>query len=145
MSKNNFLKYVRKKRRRFILKICIPTRDDNGIEGPVEQHFGKAPTYTIMDTETEDIQVIPNKSNHMGGVDLPPEYLHKNGVETMLCSGIGYKALNMFESYGVQVFVGAKGTVRETLVAWEKGLLKRATVENTCAGHGDELGYHHHS
>ncbi|MPM77536.1 hypothetical protein SDC9_124542 [bioreactor metagenome] len=125
------------------MKICVPTRDNSGIEGLVEQHFGKAPTYTIVNTETEEVQVIPNNSNHMGGIDLPPEYLHKNGVETMLCAGIGHKALNMFESYGIQVFVGAKVTVRETLVAWETGLLKKATSENICNEHGHELEHHH--
>ncbi|HIH74629.1 MAG TPA: dinitrogenase iron-molybdenum cofactor biosynthesis protein [Methanosarcina sp.] len=125
------------------MKICVPTQDNSGIEGPVEQHFGKAPTYTIMDTETGEIHVIPNESNHMGGAGLPPEYLFKNGVETMLCSGIGQKALHMFESYGVQVFVGAKGTVKETMTAWETGLLKRATVENTCSEHGHDHAHHH--
>lgn len=125
------------------MKICVPTQDNSGIEGSVEQHFGKAPTYTIMDTKKEEIYVISNESEHMGGVGLPPDYLYKSGVEMMLCAGIGHKALNMFESYGVQVYVGAKGTVRETLTAWEKGLLKKATIESACAEHGHEHGHHH--
>ncbi len=56
----------------------------------------------------------------------------------MLCGGIGHKALHMFESYGIRVFIGARGTVRETLAAWEAGLLKEATIENACAEHGHE-------
>lgn len=125
------------------MKVCVPTGDDSGIEGIVEQHFGKAPTYTIMDTDTGEVYVIPNESDHMGGVGLPPEYLHKNGVEIMLCAGLGYKALRMFESYGVRVFVGAKGTVKDTLTAWETGLLKSATSENVCAEHGHEHAHCH--
>lgn len=54
------------------MKIGIPTADNKGIEGNVEQHFGKGPTYTIKDTGTGDIYVIPNGSNHMGGISLPP-------------------------------------------------------------------------
>lgn len=46
------------------------------------------------------------------GVGLPPEYLHKNSIEIMLCE-VGHKTLRMFKSYGVLIFVGAKGTVRE--------------------------------
>ncbi|MGB9939869.1 hypothetical protein [Methanosarcina sp.] len=48
----------------------------------------------------------------------------------MLCGEVRNKPLRMFESYKVQVFVGAKGTVRETLVALETGLFKGATVAN---------------
>ncbi|MCQ1534167.1 dinitrogenase iron-molybdenum cofactor biosynthesis protein [Methanosarcina sp. KYL-1] len=121
------------------MKVCVPTRDNNGIEGIVEQHFGKAPTYTILDIDSREVSVIPNNSEHMGGVGLPPEYLFRNGVEIMLCAGLGYKALQMFESYGIRVFVGAGGTVRDTIEAWESGLLKDATSENTCVEHG-----HHH-
>ncbi len=125
------------------MKVCVPTRDDSGIEGIIEQHFGKAPTYTIMDTDTGEVYVIPNESNHMGGEILPPEYLHKNGVRIMICAGLGQKALLMFDSYRIQVFVGAKGTVKEALTAWKTGILKTATSENVCAGQGHEHECHH--
>lgn len=112
--------------------------DNKGIEGNVEHHFGKAATYTINDTDTGDLYVIANESDHMGGISPPPEFLHEKGVEIMLCAGLGNKALQMFESYGIQVFIGAKGTVKETLNAWENGLLKIATVKDACADHGHE-------
>lgn len=121
------------------MKVSIPTRDETGLDGLVEQHFGKAPTYTILDTENQEISVIPNTSEHMGGVGLPPEYLHQNGVDIMLCAGLGFKAVQMFESFGIQVFVGAGGTVRDTLSAWKAGQLQKATADNSCADHG-----HHH-
>ncbi len=127
------------------MKVCIPTKDNNGMSGAVEQHFGKAPTYTILDTDSGEVSVIPNTSEHMGGVDLPPEFLHKNGVEIMLCSGLGYKAVKMFESYGIDVFVGAGGTVQDTIDAWKAGQLCNASAENTCAEHGhDDSGHAHH-
>lgn len=128
------------------MKLNIPTRDGNGLDGIVEQHFGKAPTYTIIDTETEEVAVIPNVSEHMGGVGLPPEYLHQNGVDIMLCAGLGLKAVRMFESYGIKVFVGAGGTVKDTFEAWKAGKLQSATAENFCAEHGHEEHHeeHHH-
>lgn len=122
------------------MKVCVPTRDNNGMEGTVEQHFGKAPTYTILDTDSGEISVIPNTSEHMGGVDLPPEFLYKNGVEIMLCAGLGHRAVKIFESYGIDVFVGAGGTVQEAIEAWEAGQLNNASAENTCAEHE----HHHH-
>ncbi|WIM44224.1 NifB/NifX family molybdenum-iron cluster-binding protein [Methanosarcina mazei] len=121
------------------MKVCIPTKDNKGMDGTVEQHFGKAPSYTILDTETGEVSVIPNTSEHMGGVDLPPEFLRKNGVEIMLCGGLGYKAVKMFESCGISVFVGAGGTVQDTIEAWRAGQFNNASAENTCAEHE-----HHH-
>lgn len=121
------------------MKVCVPTRDENGMEGIVEQHFGKAPTYTILDTDSGEVSVIPNTSEHMGGVGLPPEYLHQQDVDVMLCAGLGMKAVQMFESYGIKVFVGAGGTAGDTFKAWEAGLLQGATAENSCKEHG-----HHH-
>lgn len=125
------------------MKVSIPTRDMNGLEGIVEQHFGKAPTYTIIDTESDQVTVIPNTSEHMGGIGLPPEYLYQNGVDIMLCGGLGFKAVNTFESYGIKVFVGAGGTVKDTFEAWKAGKLQNATAENSCTEHGQE-GHHHH-
>ncbi|MFZ2500132.1 NifB/NifX family molybdenum-iron cluster-binding protein [Methanosarcina sp.] len=125
------------------MKVSIPTRDENGMNGIVEQHFGKAPTYTIIDTETEEVTIIANDSEHTGGVGLPPEYLHKNGVDIMLCGGLGVKAVRMFESYGIKVFVGAGSTVRDTFEAWKAGKLQKATTENSCTEHEHE-GHHHH-
>ncbi|WP_440946805.1 NifB/NifX family molybdenum-iron cluster-binding protein [Methanosarcina sp. T3] len=124
------------------MKVCIPTRDNNGMEGAVEQHFGKAPTYTILDTDSGEVFVIPNTSDHMGGVDLPPELLRKNGVEIMLCGGLGYKAVKMFESCGIDVFVGAGGKVQDAIEAWKAGQLHNASAENTCAEH-DHHDHHH--
>jgi len=124
------------------MKVSIPTKDENGLDGIVEQHFGKAPTYTIIDTEINQVTVIPNTSEHMGGIGLPPEYLHQNGVDIMLCAGLGFKAVNMFESYGIKVFVGAGGTVRDTFEAWKVGKLQIACAENSCTEHGHEE--HHH-
>lgn len=73
------------------MKVCMPTGNDNVVEGIVKQYFGKAPTYTIMDTDKGNVYVIANESDHMGGVELPPEYLHKNSIEIMLCGGSGIK------------------------------------------------------
>lgn len=117
------------------MKVCIPTKDNNGMEGAVEQHFGKALTYTVLDTESGEVFVISNTSEHMGGVKLPPEILSKYGVETMICAGLGYKAVKMFESYGINVFVGAEGRVQDAVDAWKAGKLHSASAENTCAEH----------
>ena len=40
------------------MKVCIPTMGDRGMEETVGGHFGRVPTYTLVDTDS----VIPEES-----------------------------------------------------------------------------------
>ncbi len=111
-----------------------------GMDDMVGQHFGQVPNYTIVDTETKEVDVIENTSEHRGGIGLPPELLAKAGVHVMLCGGLGQKAVNMFASYDITVYVGASGTVQDALNAWEAGDLCLPDSQNVCQGHD----HHHH-
>ncbi|MHA1386469.1 MAG: NifB/NifX family molybdenum-iron cluster-binding protein, partial [Candidatus Helarchaeota archaeon] len=61
------------------MKVCIPTMGDKGLDEEVGAHFGRVPTYTIIDTETNNVEVVKNNSEHMGGVGLPAEILASLG------------------------------------------------------------------
>jgi len=139
------------------MKICIPSMGTAGLDEQVGEHFGRVPTYTVYDSETEEVTVMNNTSEHMGGVGLPAEILARKGINTMLCGGLGSRAVSLFEMSGVMVYIGARGTVRDAINAWKAGQLRAATNENACAehafrgegfgeGHGDghEHGHHHH-
>ncbi len=123
------------------MRVCIPTEGSGGLDAPVGEHFGRAPTYTIVDTETGEVEVLPNESEHMGGSGLPAELLAQAGVDVVLCAGLGWRAKALLEDYGMMVYVGAQGTAREALEAWEREQLQAATDEEICReckleGHG---------
>ncbi|MFH0816057.1 MAG: NifB/NifX family molybdenum-iron cluster-binding protein [Methanobacteriota archaeon] len=115
--------------------IGVPTNGDKGLDEQVGDHFGRVPTYTLVDTETNKVRVVRNTSEHMGGVGKPPEHLAKEGVNVLLCSGLGPRAITMFEGYGIEVYVGAQGTVRNTIELWKAKKLQVATDENACKEH----------
>lgn len=117
------------------MKIGVPTLGTRGLSEEVSPHFGRAPTFTIYDTETGTVEVVDNTSEHMGGVGKPPQLLMQRGAHTMLCSGLGPRAVHMFESYGIRVFVGASGTVQDSIDLWKEGILQEATDENACKMH----------
>ena len=117
------------------MKVCVPTVGYGGLEEHVGEHFGRVPTYTIFDTETNEVKVIENTSEHMGGSGYPPEILAREGVEIMLCSGLGRRAIGLFEQFGIMVYVGAMGTVRNALDMWKEGGLQPATDETACKKH----------
>ncbi len=117
------------------MKIGVPTLGKRGLFEQVSSHFGRAPTFTLYDTETGNVEVLDNISEHMGGRGKPPEILVKYNAGVMLCSGLGPRAIRMFESYGIRVFVGATGTVQDALNLWKRGALPEATDENACKMH----------
>ncbi len=117
------------------MKVCIPTVGYGGLEEHVGEHFGRVPTYTIFDTETNEVKVIENTSEHMGGSGYPPEILAREGVGIMLCSGLGRRAIGLFEQFGIMVYIGAMGTVRNALDRWKEGGLQPATDETACKKH----------
>ncbi|MFO7677002.1 MAG: NifB/NifX family molybdenum-iron cluster-binding protein, partial [Thermoplasmatota archaeon] len=49
------------------MKICVPTMGNKGLEENIGEHFGRVPTYTIVDVENNKVKVVQNTSEHMGG------------------------------------------------------------------------------
>ena len=131
-------------------KVCIPTASSGGWSDSVGEHFGRVPTYTIVDTETNEANVVPNSSEHAGGVGLPAEILTGLGIDVLLCRGAGRRALDILASKGIQVCVGISGTVRDAVDAWKAGGLSSATPGDACQqhafhDHGDHNAHHAHN
>ena len=117
------------------MKIAVPTISKKGFEDLIGQHFGRSPTYTIVDSESSAVKVVNNTSHHMGGSGYPPELLSKKGVKAILCSGMGSRALQMFKDAGIKVYVGAFGTVADAIESWRNGELQEADETHACTQH----------
>jgi predicted Fe-Mo cluster-binding NifX family protein len=129
------------------MRISVPSMGNRGMDEMVGEHFGRVPTYTIYDTETDNVEVISNTSEHMGGTGYPPELLANAGVNVMVCGGLGRRAIMMFEEMGIRVYVGASGTVRAAIEMFQAGSLAEATDENACQQHAfrsPDHGEHQH-
>jgi predicted Fe-Mo cluster-binding NifX family protein len=125
------------------MKICIPTNGDRGWEDTVGEHFGRVPSYTIIDLNTNEVNVIPNTSDHMGGQGHPPEIMAREGINAMVCRGLGRRAITMFEEFGIDVYIGASGTVKEAVDAFKQGKLQKADINDACGRHAFRDQHHH--
>lgn len=125
------------------MKVGIPSMGEKGLDEQVGQHFGRVTHYTIVNLDTDEVNVIQNTSHHMGGMLNPPEILKNEGVDIMLCSGLGRRAITLFEEIGIAVYIGASGNVRDAISAFKNGNLQQATLSDSCQEHtfGDR---HHH-
>ncbi|AEB67512.1 MULTISPECIES: NifB/NifX family molybdenum-iron cluster-binding protein [Methanothrix] len=117
------------------MKICVPTMGNSGLDEAICQHFGRAPTFTVVDLNDNEICVLPNVSEHMGGTGLPTETIFAEGVQVLIVGGLGPKAVMAFSEAGIDVFVGATGTVKDAIDDWREDVLSRASPDNACQDH----------
>ncbi len=116
------------------MKYAIPldNKDDkderNSIVG---QHFGHVPYFAIWDEETDTINVIENRSDHKGGVGLPMEFL-ADKCDVVLLKAAGARAVSLGAQLGLQVYMGANGSLKETIGFFKEGKLHKATQDDGC-------------
>jgi len=89
----------------------------------------------VVDLNSDEIRILPNVSEHMGGKGLPTETIFAEGVQVLIVGGLGPKAVMAFSQAGIDVFVGAAGTVKDAIDDWREDLLSRASQENACQEH----------
>ena len=117
------------------MKVCIPTMEKGGMDDELSDHFGGSPTFTIVDTGTKDVKVVPNQSEHFGGTGKAPEQIESTGATVVICRGIGPKAMIMLRDFGIDVYTGSTGNVRNAIELWSSGKLQKASIQNACQGH----------
>lgn len=116
-------------------RLCVPTAGPGGLDDRVGEHFGRVPTFTLVDSETQATEVLDNTSEHMGGAGLPADLLADAGVDVVLCQGMGRRAIQRLSERGVSVCTGVSGTVAEVVAAWAGGSLAKAGESDACTRH----------
>ena len=123
------------------MRICIPVLDDHGLDSQVCAHFGSAPGFMIVDTESRNCRVIRNRNQHHAhGMCQPLAALAGEAVDGIVVGGIGMGALTKLQAAGITVYRAVHPTVGETLAAFTAGSLASVDRNEACAGHG-----HHHA
>jgi predicted Fe-Mo cluster-binding NifX family protein len=118
------------------MKVCIPTMDDRGLEGLPSDHFGSAPFFTFIDTDSGEVEAVRNGgANHVHGSCRPLEFLGTRPVDAVVCRGIGRGALSKLQNGGLQVFITLEMSVEKTLGALKEGRLRQMTSDEACQGH----------
>jgi len=111
-----------------MVKIVIPTLDESG--GQLSAHFGRAPYFAwfeIRDGSVVERGVIPNDSEHFGGVGRPPERIARLGPDAVLSPGMGMRAIDMFQGMGIAVMQATGGTTEENVGLFIQGKLVELT------------------
>jgi predicted Fe-Mo cluster-binding NifX family protein len=121
-------------------RIALASEDGSGLEGILSAHFGRCPFYTFVNVEGGRIlesEVVKNPyfPNHEPGVI--PQYIHSQKANVMIAGGMGPRAIDFFNQFGIDVATGAQGKVREVVEAYLRGEIQGVVA---CEHHDHECG-----
>jgi len=107
-----------------VKKIALACEDNQGLDGQISQHFGRCPSYLIVDVEGNEVkksEVVENPyyTNHIPG--KVPQFIKEQGAQVMIAGGMGPKAIDMFSNFGIEVVTGAIGNTGNVLQAYLGG------------------------
>jgi len=123
------------------MKIAFPTLEKNDKGSPAHNHFGSAPYFVVVDTDTDEFQTIDNQNlNHTHGDCQPLVALGGTRVDAVVVSGIGGGALRKLLNAGIKVFRAVDGTVLDNLSLFRDERLHHFSPEHTCQGHHNGIG-----
>jgi len=111
-------------------KIAIPTNGD-----VLDAHFGKANAFTVFEIEGKEarkleiLSAIGLQHQHEGLASM----FKRNGVDVLVCGGIGGGMINGLNAVGLAVVTGASGSVVEVAQSYAKGAL--VSTGSVCQEH----------
>jgi len=126
------------------MKICFPVEENAGMESPVYNHFGSAPIFLVVDTETRQATALQNRDQiHQHGACNPLKALGNDQFDGIVVGGIGGGALNGLLRMGLKVYRAAEGSVAINVDLFLQGMLPELTPQQTCGGHAHGGGCSH--
>ena len=100
------------------MRIAVPY--DNGA---VFQHFGRTSAFKFYDVENGEIRASAVHSTNGSGHGALAGFLKDNGVDTLICGGIGGGAQTALSQTGIRLYGGVSGSADEAVRALLDGTL----------------------
>ena len=97
------------------MKIAVPSSKSGGLEDTVATVFARAPAFTIIDVENEEIKnvkVIQNQAMNVpsGAGPMVVQMLIKEGVNAVITPQLGPNAMAALQVAGIKVYTFPPGT-----------------------------------
>jgi predicted Fe-Mo cluster-binding NifX family protein len=125
------------------MRIVIPVGEYLGLESPVYGHFGSAPAFALVDSETMAVEAVGNRDLvHVHGACNPVKALAGSNPDAVVVGGIGMGALLGLRAAGIKVYRAVGGTVADVIRQLKTAELEELEENGTCAGHSAHSAGH---
>ena len=110
------------------MKVAI-TSQGKTLESEIDQRFARAPFFIFIDSETGEFEAHDNSGPMSAAHGAGPQaasLMADKGVEAVITGHCGPNAFRALSAAGINVVIGANGTVAEALEKFKSGELKPA-------------------
>jgi len=124
------------------MRVSFPVESNEGLDSPVYGHFGSAPLFVVVDTETLLVRESRNRDlHHEHGACSPLKSLVGEAVDAIVVGGIGAGALAGLNRAGLTVYQAIGGTIADNLAMLLHVKLPVVTPAGVCGGHSGGCGH----
>jgi predicted Fe-Mo cluster-binding NifX family protein len=112
------------------MKIAITSTGPH-LEAEMDQRFGRAQMFLIVESETGRFTAVDNTQNleaPQGAGIQAAETVVDQGVEVLITGHCGPNAFKTLQAAGITVIVGARGTNAEVMEQFKNGELSEAST-----------------
>jgi predicted Fe-Mo cluster-binding NifX family protein len=108
------------------MRIAISVEDNKGLDSTISHHFGRCPFFMMVDVDGKDVKEVTAVENpffdgHEPG--MVPGFINEQKANVMIAGGMGRRAIEFFQQYGIDVATGASGLVQGALEGYLGGEL----------------------
>ncbi len=110
------------------MKVVVSATDQS-IDAPMDQRFGRAPWFVLVDTETGEWSAHANaavESGHGAGIEAS-RTVAGLGAEAIITGDVGPNAHRTLQAAGIVIYSARGATVREAVRVLGEGTLPQLT------------------
>ncbi len=129
------------------MKIAFPVKENKGLDSLVNDHFGVASQFLVVDTQTKEFEILPNQKAQEGS-SCKDGFIDKTaGVSAVVTKCIGDGSQRGLHAEEIKVYAAKADTVGENLDLLNRGELKLFHIFDLCQGKKNKktggCGHHH--
>ena len=114
------------------MKIAITSTGKN-LSDPMDQRFGRAAYFLMVDPDSMDFEVVENAQNlnrPQGAGIQAGKTIVDNHVDALITGNCGPKAFDVLNQAGVKILTGASGTISDAINSFRNGELESSNGPN---------------
>ncbi len=114
------------------MKIAVASQGQE-LESQVDQRFGRAPYFIVVDSETNEFQCVTNEQNlnaPQGAGIQSGQTVAETGAEAVISGNVGPKAYQTLSAAEVVIYLAPSGTVKEAVEQCVAGKLQKQDGAN---------------
>ena len=129
------------------MRIAFPVKEDAGLNSLIDEHFGTAENFIIVDTDTNAIETKANKKLAGESACKTGIFTKKDRVDAVVTKCMGDGSQRNLVKQEIKVFQAQKDTISGNLELIDRDELKLFHIFDFCQVHKNKkeggCGHHH--